>query len=679
MGFQNRLSRRCVIKGQVIGFAPVAASEPAGKQKTARVGPPKGPHGLINKVDGARVHGWAHDPMADGSQTVVEFLLNGEIIESQIASVQRLPLVEKGFPPNCGFAATLPLPPGTHTISARTKQSSFELKYSPFKCTIAPPKGVPSGEATGAVSFLPTGEPADTAIADTAGSGDLAKSEGVTEANVTQMILGVAEIEADATPIRTALIEDSLPARLIVGPSNIETVIQSPSGAIFVIGWAVAHDIAIKKVSVSTPAGECTFAGSQLGRSRRKDVEKAVSGAPRHKHFGIFGLGETRAAGAQSAAAGSLCTATIEFENGLSRTQKLETRYLDDAAFVEVVLNAFSALEYYGNGVIESFAALDGGLGDRFIDIQVAHVNRVVRAHSCERFGTPTRIPKATVVVCLYGRPEYQFLQNALFGLGRSATDYEFIYVCNSPELIDGLHKAATISRRVYGLPQTIVALPANAGFGAANNVAASYAQSDRLLFVNPDVFPRGDSWGDRHQAILDALPKHQTTLFGARLFYSDGSLMHAGMHVDADTGLSIRDQNIERRPILRVEHFGKGAPPDLPVYCVTRPVPAVSGALMSVDKRWFESLNGFAGDYIFGHYEDADFCLRSLERDVVPYVHDLEFWHLEGKGSPRLPCHDAASTINRWHFTRTWYGKVTRGFPIQPPVVGSTEWADGS
>lgn len=616
--------------------------------------------------------------MADGSQTVIEFLVNGEIIESQIASVQRLPLVEKGFPPNCGFAATLPLPPGVHTVSARTKQSGFELKYSPFKCTIAPPKGVPAETAGGGATPILPGEFDTVRPADVGLSGEMAKSDGVPEERPPETALGVVHIDGDVVPVRAVLIEDSLPARLIVGPSNIEAVIQSPSGAVFVLGWAVAHAVAIKRVTITTPAGECTFTGSQLGRSRRKDVEKAVSGAPRHKHFGIFALGETRAPDTPMPEAGSLCTATIEFENGICRSQKLETRYLDDAAFIETVLNAFSALEYYGNSVIESFAALDGGLGARIIEIQMAHVNRVVRAPSCERFGTPTRPPKATIVVCLYGRPEYQFLQNALFGLGRSAADYEFIYVCNSPELIDGLHKAATISRRIYGLPQAIVALPANAGFGAANNVAANYANSDRLLFVNPDVFPRGDCWGDKHQAVLDNLPKQQTTLFGARLFYSDGSLMHAGMHLDAGSGISIRDQNIERRPLLRVEHFGKGAPPDLPAYCLTRPVPAVSGALMSVDRRWFESLNGFAGDYIFGHYEDADFCLRSLERSVVPYVHDLEFWHLEGKGSPRLASHDAASTINRWHFTQTWHEKIVCGFPIEPPIAGSAASTNG-
>jgi GT2 family glycosyltransferase len=605
----------------------------------------KGAHGLINKVDGARVQGWAHDPATNGSGTVVEFLLDGQVIESKITTIQRLALIDKGFPPNCGFSVNLPLPPGTHTVSARTKESAFELKNSPFKCTVFPSKGIPPSKP--------------------------ATSAGTVEAKAAKMALAGVDIQAESGRVSATPAEDNYPARLIVGSSNIETVVLSSSGAILVLGWAIAHSAAVKKVSITTPAGACTFAGAELARSRRKDIEKAVGGAPRHKHFGIFGLGQARPPVTPGSDAGDLCTATIEFENGISRSQKLEVRYFDDAAFVEIALNAFSALEYYGNNVVESFAALDSGLGDRFIELQAAHVNRIARAGSCERFGTANSSPRATIVVCLYGRPEYQFLQNALFGLGPSAAEYEFVYVCNSPELIDGLHKAATISQRIYGLSQAIVALPANAGFGMANNAAANYARSDRLLFVNPDVFPRDNSWGKVNRAILEAIPKKKTTLFGARLFYSDGSLMHAGMHVDAETGVSIRDRNVENRPVLRVEHFGKGAPPNLATYRGTRPVPAISGALMSVDRRWFESLNGFAGDYVFGHYEDADFCLRSLEKGVVPHVHDLEFWHLEGKGSTRLPCHDAASTINRWHFTRTWHDKVMGGVPIQPQPSG--------
>src|SRR5437588_548593 len=137
------------------------------------------------------------------------------------------------------------------------------------------------------------------------------------------------------------------------------------------------------------------------------------------------------------------------------------------------------------------------------------------------------------------------------------------------------LCKTAQISQRAYGLNVTVAMLPGNAGFGAANNIAAQYARSRRLMIVNPDVF-RG-----------------------------------------------------------------------------SRPVSAVSGAFMSIDRPWFEQIGGFATDYIFAYYEDADLCLRSLDRGAVTWVHDLDFWHMEGKGSSTpLAHHQGAALVNRWLFT---------------------------
>ena len=68
--------------------------------------------------------------------------------------------------------------------------------------------------------------------------------------------------------------------------------------------------------------------------------------------------------------------------------------------------------------------------------------------------------------------------------------------------------------------------------------------------------------------------------------------------------------------------------------FTAPRPVPAVTGAFMSVDRGWFEKLGGFTEDYVFGHYEDADLCLKSIQAGAVPWIHDIRLWHLEGQGS---------------------------------------------
>jgi GT2 family glycosyltransferase len=144
---------------------------------------------------------------------------------------------------------------------------------------------------------------------------------------------------------------------------------------------------------------------------------------------------------------------------------------------------------------------------------------------------------------------------------------------------------------------------------------------------------------------------------------------MHGGMYFEADAGLSVRPDGIARIDLLRVEHYGKGAPPDMDAYAHARPVPAVSGAFMSADRAWFERLGGFAEDYVFGHYEDADLCLRSWQADAPVWFHTLPLWHLEGKGSNRRPAHEGGSLINRWHFTRTWLATVQDGFAGPTPA----------
>jgi GT2 family glycosyltransferase len=65
--------------------------------------------------------------------------------------------------------------------------------------------------------------------------------------------------------------------------------------------------------------------------------------------------------------------------------------------------------------------------------------------------------------------------------------------------------------------------------------------------------------------------------------------------------------------------------------------------------------------DYIFGHYEDADLCMKSLEAGRPAWLHDAKLWHLEGKGSTRQPQHDGGSAVNRWLFTRHWQEAVAR------------------
>jgi GT2 family glycosyltransferase len=328
---------------------------------------------------------------------------------------------------------------------------------------------------------------------------------------------------------------------------------------------------------------------------------------------------------------------------------------VEDHYMRKLTLSHLSAAEYFGNPYFEAVAAIENTIGAQMVDFNKMLSRRAVNAPYVERFGATGRRYKASFIVCLYGKLEYMFLQQAMFARQPGTGDYEFIYISNSPHIAEALLKEAKLCAHIYGLDMTLILLNSNAGFGAANNAAAQFASSGRLIIMNPDVFPHDEAWVTKHDSVIAELPAAQTALFGAPLYYDDGSLMHAGMYFCTDMIPNFTKGRKAEVEILRVEHYGKGAPPDTAQFVRRRAVPAVTGAFMSLRRDWFEKLGGFTQDYVFGHYEDADLCLKSIAAGTLPWLHDLRLWHLEGKGSARRPQHEGGSVINRWLFTKTW------------------------
>ena len=328
--------------------------------------------------------------------------------------------------------------------------------------------------------------------------------------------------------------------------------------------------------------------------------------------------------------------------------------------------------EYLGDPQLQVISGLERGQGAEALALNRAIVSRLTRAPHVERFGPEPANLIGSVVVCLYGRPEYLFLQCALFAGLPGMERYEFIYGSNSPELAERLLSEARLAALLYGVSLTLLILPGNAGFAGANNAAVTVARTRRVLVTNPDVFPKERAWALNHSAILLSRPAAETRLFGAPLYYDDGALMHAGMYFEMARRIAFEGRRMVPYQLLRVEHYGKGGLPDDPRLLRPRPVPAVTGAFMSLDRTWFERLEGFSIDFVHGHYEDADLCLRSLEAGSPVWLQDARLWHLEGKGSPRSAEHEAASVLNRWLFTSRWGALATEDLLGPSPAAPS-------
>jgi GT2 family glycosyltransferase len=438
---------------------------------------------------------------------------------------------------------------------------------------------------------------------------------------------------------------------------TVEAVLVSDAGGLLAVGWLDDSDVPLEYLRVAAAGWYYTFDLSSIVRFRRPDVETAI-GSSRAHGFGFLAFAFLT----DGLDVSGGCDLVVGLQGVGHSSVQSTPRRVADTELRNVILSYVAELEFFGNRQIEAMRFLDGSVGRQIIAHNLHLTQNVVAGAFVERFGSPPGRLRGSIVVCLYGRPEYLFLQNAMFAGCPGFEDYELVYVSNSPEMAERLLKEANAAQQIYGLPQTIVLLPGNAGFGAANNVAVEHAQSDRILIVNPDVFPRDADWARKHSQAVANLPAYQTRLFGVPLYYDDGSLMHGGMHFEFDSGVSLEAGQISQRQILRVEHYGKGAPVWAAQFTDPRPVPAVTGAFMSVDRAWFETLGGFTEDYVFGHYEDADLCLKSIQAGVVPWIHDIRLWHLEGQGSVHLPVHAGGALVNRWLFTKTWSDLVSDG-----------------
>jgi len=452
-------------------------------------------------------------------------------------------------------------------------------------------------------------------------------------------------------------------------PFACEALIVSATGAIMLLGWVDDSGSPLKLIRIVNPHWRVVLDTTSLARIRRGDVESAL-GKPIVHRFGFIAFLYTD----ETIESGSKATVELWLENGAQLQMQVPVRQFGELELRNTLLTRLADADFHGNPLVERVACLDGGLGTQI----VAFNRRLVASPYTESFGKPAGRLRGSIVVCLYGKAEYQFAQNALYSGLPGIEEYEFIYVSNSPELGETLMREARIGSFVYGTCQTVMVLPGNAGFGAANNAALRVARSNRIMNVNPDVFPRDPDWAAKHTALLDSAPPEQTRLFGVPLYYDDGSLMHGGMHFETDDSISVVDGRLTRRKLLRVEHYGKGAPPESTTFVRPRPVPAVTGAFISSDRAWFEQLGGFTEDFVFGHYEDADLCLKSLEAGTAPWLHDIRLWHFEGKGSTRLPPHEGGSAVNRWLFSQRWNATVARNLngpaPTHPLITGIPE-----
>ncbi len=221
--------------------------------------------------------------------------------------------------------------------------------------------------------------------------------------------------------------------------------------------------------------------------------------------------------------------------------------------------------------------------------------------------------------------------------------DFEIICIENIPEHL--------VERRAWLSEVADKILPTNEAFNWSrfNNLAATEARGEYLLFLNDDIEIEQPDWLD---AMLEYAVQPKIGVVGARLLYPDRTVQHAGMFL-AEFGVG--------------RHAFRLAAEDDPGYfglaLTPRNVTAVTGACMLMRREHFAALGGFDEAHLIVN-NDVDFCLRTLEagRRVVFTPHATLLHHEQASRG------GMQEVFDRSRFAERWRKRFALGDPFHNP-----------
>ncbi len=236
----------------------------------------------------------------------------------------------------------------------------------------------------------------------------------------------------------------------------------------------------------------------------------------------------------------------------------------------------------------------------------------------------PEPLPEVTAIVPTRDHPD--LLEACVAGL-LEQTDYPALRLC----VIDNGSRGERALRLLERLERTprvrVLRIDAPFNFSALNNAAVAGTASPLLAFVNDDILVVEPGW---LKAMAALALRADVGAVGAKLFYPDGRIQHAGIVL----GLG---------PHGVAGHEFRGSPGDAPGpqhrLTVAREVSAVTAACMVVGRERFLAVGGFDEGALPVAFNDVDLCLKLGARGWrTLWTPQARLMHLESasRGSDR-------------------------------------------
>lgn len=214
-----------------------------------------------------------------------------------------------------------------------------------------------------------------------------------------------------------------------------------------------------------------------------------------------------------------------------------------------------------------------------------------------------------SVIVPVWNKSDltHQFLFKN-WQLYQNRIDVEFIIVDNGST--DNTDKILSQWQEVMGSRLTVVALPANIGFGPGNNLGTQEASGDVLIHMSNDVIPKGDYITAIEQSVED------DALVGPQL-------------LDYDTGWN---------------KFGDTL------------VPYLGGWCLACNRKTWDKIGGFDERFVPCDYEDIDLSYTAQQKGVELKAIGLPLSHMFGQSAVNIDGGRESTTLkNQVLFREKW------------------------
>lgn len=278
------------------------------------------------------------------------------------------------------------------------------------------------------------------------------------------------------------------------------------------------------------------------------------------------------------------------------------------------------------------------------------------------------------VSIIIPNKDEVETLAKCLTAIGKSSyRNYEVIIVENNSceDTFAYYRSIAPVCTKINGATchegtlaggQRLCVAVWKDGFNYSklNNFGASFAKGEYLVLMNNDIEVISPEWMTE---LLGTCQRTEVGIVGAKLYYPDDTVQHAGIVVGIGGNARGIGQNMFSG--LRRERSGY-----LHKASLTMDYSAVTAACLMAKRSVYEQVGGFTEELTVA-FNDVDFCLkvRALGMLVV-YQPRVEAYHYESKsrGSEDTPEKVARFQREIEYMREKWIGILKNGDPYFNP-----------